>query len=133
VASTVGNSSLGLDPRDLTVFNGELYFTGNDNHGGRGLFVYDPMTHRTSEAISSASYDLTDQYVAAWGDANQRSLAVEDGALFFGATKTGSAGLESVPELWKATESGASLHIAEVLGSGNVSQSGLIPQGLYKY
>jgi len=36
-------------------------------------------------------------------------------------------------ELWKATESGASLHIAEVLGSGNVSQSGLIPQGLYKY
>jgi ELWxxDGT repeat protein len=76
-----------LDPFDITVDGGAIYFTANDGGPGRGLFVYVPSLQNTVEVIKSSQYDLTDNYNP--NDAfneNPTTMSVVNGNLYFGAT-----------------------------------------------
>jgi hypothetical protein len=118
-SSSFGGSSSGLDPFDLTAFDGELYFTGNDQYSsGRGLFAYDPNGNTVTEVIDSNALDLTDGYVSAWGSANAPTLGVYDGKLYFGAANPNAVGAESVNQLWSLSGPGATATLVSVSGDG---------------
>jgi hypothetical protein len=85
-------------PFNLTAFNGNLYFTANDTHGGRGLFVYDPVGKKASEIIDSRTLNFDSGFSTTL--LNQTTMTVFNEDLYCqGWTGTGA---ESVANLWRA-------------------------------
>jgi ELWxxDGT repeat protein len=117
-ATSAGVSPSGLDPYNLTVLNGELYFTGNDNYlggspsTGRGLFVYDPATNSTQELIQSSQLNLSGNPgpPSVWGDLRPDTMTAYDGNLYFDA-----ADANNVPGLY---EFNTTTHVTTEIAAG---------------
>ena len=95
--SSLGGSSFGLDPQDITALNGEIYFAGGDNHDAldphaEGLWVYNPATPNVAptEVVSSAKYDL-DLNASVLGTLAhpQPQIAASGGEIYFSAVENG--------------------------------------------
>ena len=127
--STDAGSKGGLDPFDLTAFDGKLYFTGFDKFtpfsDGRGLFVYNPTTKTTTELIESTTLNLMDGYQESWGDRNAVTMGVFDGKLYFGAANPNAFGAASVPQLYQylGGASAKEILVADASGSGLMPMS----------
>ncbi len=84
--TTSASDPLGLNPTDLTVFNGEVFFNGFNQFGRRQLWETDGTaagTHMLTVAGSSPSFGL-----------NPSSMQVYNGQLLFqGTNQTGFSGL----------------------------------------
>jgi hypothetical protein len=125
-----GGGVSNFDPYDLTVFDGLLFFTGNDNNtGGRGLFVLNPSDNAFEEVLNSSKYNLSDGYNSSWGNLNPNTLTVEGGNLYFGASGPGT---NNLPQLWELsiTGSGASTHFSVSPNPIASSSVGLAPTSL---
>jgi hypothetical protein len=126
--------TLGLDPYDLTALNGQLYFTGKDSAGGRGLFAFTPdgaggqVTEilGNSHPVHNVGYDLTAGYNnnggAQFGDLNPNTMTAHDGHLYFAASAAGGQN-----ELYELT--GTSAHPSVTL----VSALGVNPSSLASF
>jgi hypothetical protein len=107
-ATEVAGTS-GLDPYDLTAFNGSLYFTGKDSGGGRGLWEYTPnaVGGKVAEVLSSSQYDLTATYNnhggADFGNLNPITMGVSNGHLYFAASGASSSNDVGLYELTGTT------------------------------
>jgi len=144
VPITVPHGLDNLYPFNLNGFNGQLYFTGYDdpnNSRGRGLFVYDPVTHTASRLIDSHPdpnqtnrAGLDPQFNSDWegeqgalGSAmfNQPTMTVFNNDLYFSASEPSG----DVANLWRANlnSQGTSANPTTV---HSVSQTGLAPFSL---
>ena len=108
-------TAFGLDPYDLTAYNGEILFSGWDATGGSGLWVSDGTaagTHELSVAGASAKNGLSPY-----------DLTVYDGLLFFnGCNSSGELGF------WETDGTAAGTH--ELTGIAGAADTGLAPSDL---
>jgi hypothetical protein len=105
-------SGLDLNPFNLTAFNLQLYFTGQDKNtnktspnyksAGYGLYAYDPLTGDIREVTNSGTADLT--FNSAFGGSNQPTMTAFNNDLYFSALSnlTTASSPETVPNLWRA-------------------------------
>jgi len=91
------------NPRNLTVFNGKVYFTANDGYTGEELWVTDG-TFAGTHAVADINVELTSS-ADSTKSAFPGSLTVMNGALYFIATNTFSEYGETDFELYRMTTS----------------------------
>jgi len=114
-----------LDPYDLTLIGNDLFFTGDDKAGGRGLFVLDTTNNSYREIVSSSQYNLDydNTYNPTWGDLNPNTLTAVGSTLYFGAAVgngSGPAQPNGAGALYEITvsASGAISHPTQVATNG---------------
>ena len=117
--ATVGQDTgpPGLSPGDLTVYNGQLLFSGDDAHGQTGLWE--------SNGTASGTHELTGIVGAPMSGKglNPSYLTVFNGhALFNGLDSSGQLGL------WETDGTAAGTH--ELTGIALAAATGLDPVGL---
>jgi hypothetical protein len=106
-----GSAPKNLDPYDLTLdARGDLFFTGNDGLGGRGLYEAAPGGFGYHEVLASNQYNFGATgapYNDNWGNLNPNTLAYvlagnDTGTLYFAATGPGT---NNQTQLWEASVS----------------------------
>ena len=120
-AATVGQSidPPGLMPDDLTVYNGQLLFSGNDSHGQTGLWESDGTVSGTHELTGIAGAPTTGKGL------NPFDLTVFDGhVLFNGTDPSGQLGL------WETDGTAAGTHELTGIAGAETTGSGLYPSDL---
>ncbi len=110
----------GLNPNNAIVFNGKIYFEGEDSSPGNGLWVSDGTAAGTTEVGGLGSAGIAGALV---GGLNPSSLAVASGRLFFGGEDS-SFGLG----LW--VSDGTAAGTSEIGGPDDQGVSGAAAGGL---
>jgi ELWxxDGT repeat protein len=122
-----GYGGTGLDPTDLTVYNGEVLFMGYDSGGNTGLWVTDGTAAGTYELTGVAGVSGTNSDGTTGLDAS--GLTVYDGKVLF--TNGGGVGPISWGET--GTGSGQGLWVTDGTAAGTyeaAGTSGLQPSSL---
>jgi ELWxxDGT repeat protein len=120
-AATVGQSidPPGLMPDDLTVYNGQLLFSGNDSNGQTGLWESDGTVSGTHELTGIAGAPTTGKGL------NPFDLTVFNGhVLFNGTDSSGQLGL------WETDGTAAGTHELTGIAGAQTTGSGLYPSDL---
>jgi ELWxxDGT repeat protein len=120
-AATVGQSidPPGLMPDDLTVYNGQLLFSGNDSNGQTGLWESDGTVSGTHELTGIAGAPTTGKGL------NPFDLTVFNGhVLFNGTDSSGQLGL------WETDGTAAGTHELTGIPGAQTTGSGLYPSDL---
>jgi ELWxxDGT repeat protein len=119
-AATTG---VGLDPSDLTVYNGEALFAGYNASGDPELWVTDGTPAGTHE-LAVAGSSTTSQGLLQAG-LNPSDLTVYNGYVFFSGTDASGR-----IELWETNGTAAGTNELSVAGAATVGQD-LGPAGLF--
>ena len=107
----VYNGAGGLDPSDLTIFNGNLFFNGVDASGGKGLWE--------TNGTAASTHELTGISGVNSGGINPSEMTVFNGeVLFSGTDAAGNVGL------WVSNGTAASTQ--ELTGINGAYASGIL-------
>ena len=116
-----GITEPGLCPGDLTVYNGQLLFSGNDSNGQTGLWESNGTASGTHELTGIAGAPTTGKGLGL----EPSYLTVFDGHVFFNGTdSSGQVGL------WETDGTVAGTHELTGIAGAQTTGSGLYPSDL---
>jgi ELWxxDGT repeat protein len=120
ISGISGASSAGLNPRDLTVFNGEVLFEGTDASGAYGVWV--------TNGTAAGTHELTNISGAYSGGIIPASTQNPDFTVFNGEVLFSGEDANGDIDLWVTDGTAQGTH--EITGISGASSAGLTPQYL---
>ena len=128
-----GKAPANLDPYDLILDSrGDLFFTGNDGLGGRGLFEVYAGSDSYHEILTSDTYNFGNTgapYNDNWGNLNPNTVTYiagssDNGTLYFAANGPGN---HNTTQLWEGSVSASGVLSNIHEAPGGSSTGGLNP------
>ena len=116
-----GITEPGLSPSDLTVYNGQLLFSGNNSNHQTGLWVSNGTVSGTHELTGIAGAPTTGKGLGL----EPAFLTVFDGHVFFNGTDSSSQ-----VGLWETDGTAAGTHELTGIAGAQTTGSGLYPSDL---